>query len=95
MNVEFTARHFHAPDDLRKYAEEEVLRINKVFDRAINCHIILEHDHYEYTTELNLLMPQFSLNVKETSTNVRESVHRAVEKMLTRVKKAKDKMLSH
>ncbi len=95
MNIEFTARHFHAPDDIREYAEEEVLKINKVFDRAINCHIILEHDHNEYTTELNLLMPQFSLNVKETSINVQESINRAVEKMLTRVKKAKDKMLSH
>jgi putative sigma-54 modulation protein len=95
MNIEFTARHFHAPDEVREYAEEEVLRINRVFDRAVNCHIILEHEHNEYITELNLLMPQFSLNVKETSVNVKESIDKAVDKMMTRVTKAKEKMLSH
>ncbi|MBT3216261.1 MAG: ribosome-associated translation inhibitor RaiA [Candidatus Marinimicrobia bacterium] len=95
MNIEFTARHFHAPDDVRNYAEEKVQKITTIFDRAINCQIILEHEHNEYSTELNLLMPQFKLNVKETSSNVSESIDRAVEKMLVRVKKAKGKMFSH
>ncbi len=95
MNIEFTARHFHAPAELREYAEKEVLRINRVFDRAVNCHIILEHEHNAYKTELNLLMPQFSLNVKETSVNVKESIDKAVDKMITRITKAKEKMLTH
>ena len=57
MLIEFTARHFHAPDNLRSYAELEVQRLHKVFDRITQCQIILLHENNSYTTELNLSIP--------------------------------------
>jgi len=48
MVIEFTARHFHAPDNIRVYAESEVERLNKYNDRITNCQIILEHSHNDY-----------------------------------------------
>jgi ribosome-associated translation inhibitor RaiA len=43
MLIEFTARHFHASENLRSYAEQEVQRLDKVFDRITQCQIILLH----------------------------------------------------
>ena len=40
MLIEFTVRHFNAPDNLRAYAELEVQRLHKVFDRITQCQII-------------------------------------------------------
>lgn len=95
MNIEFTARHFHAPEFIREYAQAEVQRINHYFARAVSCHIILIHEHNEYTTELNLLIPQHKLNVKQTDENLTKSIDRAVATMISRVTKVKDKMKAH
>lgn len=94
MVIEFTARHFHAPENLRLYAENEVQRIKKIFDRATHCQIILYHENNSFTAELNLSMPQNNLNVKETTDNVTKAIDRAVDKMLIRVQKAKDHLNS-
>ncbi|MAD51516.1 MAG: ribosomal subunit interface protein [Candidatus Marinimicrobia bacterium] len=95
MLIEFTARHFHAPDTLREYAEQEVQRLNKIFDRITRCQIILLHENNMYTTEINLYMPSRHLNIKETTDNATKSIDRAVDKMIIRVKKIKEKMFAH
>lgn len=95
MLIEFTSRHFHAPDNVRSYAEQEVQRLHKVFNRITQCQIILLHENNKYTAELNLSMPSHKLNVKETTDNATKSIDRAVNKMRVRVRKVKDKMITH
>jgi ribosomal subunit interface protein len=95
MNIEFTARHFHAPDELKQYAIAEVQRINKIYSRTIQCQIILFHENNSYTTELNLSIPARKLNVKDSSDNVRKSIDGAVQKMVSRVSKVKSKLNNH
>jgi len=92
MNIEFTARHFHAPDNLKTYAIEEVNRIPKYFERAVQCQIILYLENNEYTTELNLSLPNKKFNVKETTDNLTKSIDLAVDKMISRVLKFKGKL---
>jgi ribosome-associated translation inhibitor RaiA len=48
-----------------------------------------------YTTEINLYMPSRHLNIKETTDNATKSIDRAVDKMIIRVKKIKEKMFAH
>ncbi len=95
MNIEFTARHFHAPDNLREYAENEVRRIVKYYDRAVQCQVILYHENGSYKTELNLSVPQRKFNVTETTDNVTKSIDNAVSKMISRVSKFKEKNNSY
>jgi len=95
MLIEFTARHFHAPENVRSYAEKEVQRIKIIFDRITHCQIILLHEKNQFTTELNVSLPSHNLNVKETTDNMTKSVDKAVDKMITRVKKVKQKMIAH
>ena len=94
MNIEFTARHFHAPENLRDYAETEVSRITKYYPRAIQCQVILIHENNQFTTELNLSIPKRKLNVKETTSNVTKSIDRAVRKMIHRISRVKTKQRS-
>ena len=91
MNIEFTARHFHAPDNLRDYAEKEVSRILKYHSHVVQCQVILIQENNQFTTELNLSIPQRKLNVKETTDNVTKSIDRAVRKMIKRILKIKTK----
>jgi len=95
LNIEFTSRHFTAPDNLKEYAISEVQKIKKLYDRAIQCQILLFHENGEYTTELNLSIPSHKLNVKESTDNITKSIDLAVNKMITRVKKIKSKQINH
>lgn len=95
MNIEFTSRHFNAPENLKNYAIAEVQKIKKLYDRAIQCQILLFHENDEYTTELNLSIPNRKLNVKESTDNITKSIDLAVDKMITRVKKIKGKQQNH
>ena len=95
MNIEFTSRHFNAPDNLKEYAISEVQKITKLYERAIQCQILLLHENGEYTTELNLSIPNRKLNVKESTDNITKSIDMAVDKMITRVKKIKSKQTNH
>jgi ribosomal subunit interface protein len=95
LNIEFTARHFKAPDNLKNYAISEVQKITKLYDRAIQCQILLFLENGQYTTELNLSIPSHKLNVKESTDNITKSIDLAVAKMITRVKKIKSKQNSH
>jgi ribosomal subunit interface protein len=95
LNIEFTFRHFNAPDNLKNYAISEVQKITKLYDRAIQCQILLFLEKGQYTTELNLSIPRHKLNVKESTDNITKSIDLAVAKMITRVKKIKSKQNSH
>ncbi len=95
MIIEFTSRHFTAPDNLKNYAISEVQKIKKVFERVTQCQILLIHENNQYTTELNLSIPSHKLNVKESTDNITKSIDIAVEKMITRVKKIKSKQINH
>ena len=91
MNIEFTARHFHAPDNLRMYTENKVQRLKRYFKRIIQCQVILSHENNQYTTEINLSIPKRRINVKETTDNATKSIDRAVSKMAGRISKFKEK----
>ena len=91
MNIEFTARHFHAPDKLRMYTENEVQKLKRYFNRIIQCQVVLSHENNQYTTEINLSIPKRKINVKDTTKNVTKSVDRAVSKMAGRISKFKEK----
>ena len=48
MVVEFVARHFHAPANLREYADEEIKKFEKYHDKITQCQLILNHEHHEH-----------------------------------------------
>jgi len=95
MVIEFTARHYHAPDNVREYAENEVKRLEKYNDRITQCQIILSHEHNEHIVELNLSVPGNKFNSKVSSGNLTKAVDLAVDKMEVRLKKFMDKRNAH
>ena len=91
MNIEFTARHFHAPAKLRIYTENEVQKLKRYFNRIIQCQVVLSHENNQYTTEINLSIQKRKINVKDTTDNVTKSIDRAVSKMAGRISKFKER----
>ena len=95
MVIEFVARHFHCPDNIREYAEKEVEKFKKINDRAIQCQIILEHEHNNHTTEINLSIPGNKIFAKAVATNMTQSINFAVDKTMNQLKKHMDVLHNH
>tara|TARA_B100000315_G_scaffold253193_1_gene291488 strand:+ start:1062 stop:1349 length:288 start_codon:yes stop_codon:yes gene_type:complete len=95
MNIEITARHFTASEELRNYADEKVKKIYRYFDKPTSCHVILEEMNPDYLTEIKLTIPGSQFFVKDTAGEIKQSIDRAVDKLITQLKKYKDKRYSH
>ncbi len=95
MVIEFSARHFNAPDNIRTYAEKEVERFQKYHDRITQCQIILDHEHNDHTAEINLSVPGNKIFAKSVSSNMTKSIDEAVEKVTQQLKKYMDQLHNH
>ena len=95
MIIEFAARHFHAPDKIREYAENEVEKFKKYNDRATQCQIILEHEHNDHTAEISLSVPGNRFFAKAVTKNMVKSIDNAVEKTMNQLKKHMNVLHNH
>jgi ribosomal subunit interface protein len=95
MVVEFAARHFHAPDYIREYAEKEVQKFKKYNTRVTQCQIILEHEHNEYTVEINVSLPGGKFFAKAATKIMTKSIDQAVEKAAHQIQKHMDQLHNH
>ena len=95
MNIEITARHFTASEELRNYADEKVKKIYRYFENPISCHVIREEINPDYLTEIKLTVSGSQFFVKDTSGEIKQSIDRAVDKMIAKLIKYKDKRYSH
>ena len=95
MNINFTTRHFRAPDDLRDYAKDAVVRFEKYFDRINQCEIVMLHENSMFMTEINLHIPHYDLYAKSSSPNGFKSIQRCIDKISSQIIKIVDQWKKH
>lgn len=91
MRTIFTARHYKAPDDLKHFAEGEVLRLKKYYDGIIDCEIILDYEKQTQIAEIKISVNGQTLKAIEKSENIRKSITLATNKLERQLKKYKGK----
>ena len=91
MRINFTARHFKAPERLKTHAEERVLTLKKYYDRIIDCDIVLDYEKETQVAEIAVMVYGKKLIVIEKSKDIYKSIDGAVEKLERKVKKYKEK----
>lgn len=92
MRINFTARHYKAPDKLRDYAESKVKSLEKYFDRILECEILLDYEKQTQIVEIALKVPGQRLFVIEKSEDTYKAIDEAVDKLERQVKKYKAKL---
>lgn len=94
MRTSFTARHFKASEALKKFAEQEALRLTKYYDGIMDCEIILDAEKQVKIAEIIISVHGQRLTAVEKSENVRKSTTLAVDKLERQLKKYKTKLRS-
>ena len=92
MKVTIVARHFDISEKTREYIQDEVEhRLEPVYDRIVNCKMIVDKTKNDYIAEVVLNVPGETLTAKETSNDLTKSVDFVVKKMRKQLSKHKTK----
>jgi len=90
MKISITARHFSISEDTRAYVDNEIQKVEKIFDRIVSANIILERiKDYEYETEIIIQAPLKTMTIHEKDEDLIKSVDLAVNKSIRQLKKYK------
>ena len=95
MQMTFTARHFKATDSLKNYSETEINRLQKFFDRIVDCDVVLTKERNNHIADITLKVSNGVLAVKESSDDFFKSIDQAVNKLERQIKKFKGKNRKH
>lgn len=92
MKVNIVARHFDISEKTRAYIQSEVdHRLEPLFDRIVNCKMIVEKTKNDYIAEVVLRVPGDTMTAKETSEDLTKSVDFVVKKIRKQLTKHKNK----
>jgi putative sigma-54 modulation protein len=93
MDIRITARHFQLTDNLRKFAEEEIKRLEKYYDHIIDSELILSVEKSSrQIAELTVKVYGTVLASKAKAFDMYVAVEQVIAKMETQIKKYKAKL---
>ena len=82
MSVRITGRHLEVTDEIRRYVEKKLTRLQRLTENVQSIDIILDHHHgYEYNAELLLKDGPVSIAAKTKDSDLQRAIesHRAAE----------------
>lgn len=87
MQTSVTFRHMNASDALRDHAIDKVKRLSKYLDDKADAHLVLSTERYLHKAEININAHGLIICAKELSSDMYNSIDRAVEKIEKQVKR--------
>ena len=94
MNIQFTARHFKARQELQQFAEETVTGLSHLYDGIVTADIVLEEEPHGdgRMAEISLLVYKDKLFAKESSNDFVQSINACADKLERQLTRYKDKL---
>jgi putative sigma-54 modulation protein len=99
MTFILTARHFKAHPTLKEFAESEIQKITKFYDGIIKTEVILSYDKPSNSVKTAEIVVHannhHTFTARETTDEFEASIELAINKVITQIKKYKDKISDH
>jgi putative sigma-54 modulation protein len=95
MTITVTSRHFRAHQSLVEYAEEEIRKLSHFYDGIIKCDVILNYEKPRNSVkiaEVKISVYGTVLTSVGNSDDFEKSIDIAIDKVLTQLKKYKDRL---
>ncbi len=89
MRINITARRFKLSDELKDYAENEVMRLKKYYDEIIDTEVILAWEKKDRLAEINVGLNGAKRSAHERSEDLHKSITLAVDKLERQIQKYK------
>lgn len=95
MQVSVTFRHMDATEAIKKHAIDKVTHIKKYLNDAASAHVVLSLGKLGRRADIQIDSNGIILRGKEDSSDLYNSIDRAVEKIETQIKRHKEKLKDH
>lgn len=95
MHIQFTARHFKAPAELQRFAEQCVSGLTQLYDGIVSAEIVLEERQRggdDQVAEVALSVYKEQLFAKEASDDMMKSIQACVDKLERQLIRYKQKL---
>ena len=95
MQTQVTARHFHASQRLRQYANERLSKLERYYDGITDAHVILRSTNaLEKTAEITLNVYHKQLAAHDVAPSYEEAIDRCIEHLRKQIARYKGKLRS-
>lgn len=92
MEIRTTARHFELTDNLKKFSEDEIKRLEKYYDHIIDTHLTMSVEKSRQIAELTVKVYGTVLTSKAKAFDMYLAVEQVIIKMESQIKKYKSKL---
>ncbi len=92
MDVNITARHFHASDRLKAKIMEDVLHLERFCPNIVSCHVIMSKEKSGRSVEFIFNVLHKRLSVKGNGETLPQALSKAMEKAEHLLKKHREKI---
>lgn len=95
MQIEITGRHVEITEPIKSYVHNRLKKFGKLFVEPIDIHVILSVQKHRHGAEIVLKSKLFNLTSIEETTDMYNSVNRAIEKIERQALKQKERVISN
>jgi putative sigma-54 modulation protein len=92
MKIRITSRHQKLAPKMKDYVEEKLERLERYYDRIIDCDVIFDKEKTAEKVEVNIKVYSTVINVKAKDPDVTKAVDLCMDKLEVQLKKFKEKM---
>ncbi|MEW6457291.1 MAG: ribosome-associated translation inhibitor RaiA [Acidobacteriota bacterium] len=93
MKVNFTGRQVEITEELKRYIEKKLKKIERTGVKIIDVDVVLSEEKYMKVAEINLKGNLLSFNTVQKSNNIRKSINQAFSAIQKRMKREKEKFI--
>ena len=93
MNIAYTARGFNLTNQIQKYTETKLRKIQSL-DELLEVSLTLEHARHRYKAELLVHNRNARFNAIEETPDVFKSINAVIEKIQNQLKRHKEKFIT-
>ena len=93
MNIDITARHFTASEQLKELIYEKIKKVQKFSSGIMSCHVILTKENNRENVEIIAHAKGCDFAAHENADIFERSLKNAIDKIAIQIKKAHEKAI--
>ncbi|MSS70897.1 MAG: ribosome-associated translation inhibitor RaiA [Candidatus Latescibacteria bacterium] len=92
MKVQIVGRHFEVSDKMRSHIEKEAEKLEKFFDRIIDCQVLVGAEKRMRTVEVLVNVHAHTLKATRSGSSVYQALEEAMDRVKVQLKKHHNKL---
>lgn len=95
MQYSVTFRHMEPSDNLKDYAHDKLLRLEKYLDAVIDAEVVMTVEKFRHKAEVLLSSDGLKIKAEEETEDMYSAIDMVVDKLERQIKRHREKLKTH